>query len=68
MDQLTLPKLSPMNIILQGLRPNDDWYEKKKLDELDDIFWGKVMVILPRKRKETGNGESTSRKTSNLGT
>lgn len=52
MDQLTLPKLSPMDIILQGLRPNDDWYEKKKLDEKDDIFQGKVMVILPRKRKE----------------
>lgn len=57
MDQLRLPKLSPMGIIIEGLRPNDDWYEKKKLDERDEEWQGKIMIILPRKRKEIGNGE-----------
>lgn len=57
MDQLRLPKLSPMDIIIEGLRPNDDWYEKKKLDERDEEWQGKIMIILPRKRKEIGNGE-----------
>lgn len=49
MDQLILPKLSPMDIILDGLRPNDDWYEKKKLDERDDEREGKVIKIIRRR-------------------
>lgn len=49
MDQLTLPKLTPMSVILEGLRPNDDWYEKKKLDERDEEREGKVIKIIRRK-------------------
>jgi hypothetical protein len=48
MDQLTLPKLTPMSVIVEGLRPNDDWYEKKKLDERDDIWKGKITFINKR--------------------
>lgn len=50
-NKLTLAKLIPMDIILEGLRPNDDWYEKKKLDKLDEIKKGNLMVIF-RKEKD----------------
>jgi len=54
MNQLILPKLSPMDIILEGLRPTiDDEHEKKKLDEKDDIWKGKIMII-PERRKKDG--------------
>ncbi len=56
MDQLTLPKLSPMDIILNGLRPNDDWYEKKKLDERDEVRQGKLMII-ERRNKDAINSK-----------
>ncbi len=46
-------KLTPMDIILEGLRPNDDWYEKKKLDERDDIWKGEVMII--ERRRQDGS-------------
>jgi len=45
-----LPKLTPMDIILNGLRPDDDWYEKKKLDERDEERDGKVIQIIRRER------------------
>ncbi len=48
-NELTLPKLTPMSVILEGLRPNDDWYEKKKLDERDEEREGKVMKIIRKK-------------------
>ena len=54
-NELILPKVSPMDIILNGLRPDDDWYEKKKLDERDDIWKGKVMIIPERRKKDGTN-------------
>ena len=42
-------QLNPMDIILHGLRPNDDWYEKKQLDEKDEVWKGKVMIIERRR-------------------
>jgi len=50
-------KLTPMDIILEGLRPNDDWYEKKKLDERDDIWKGKI-IIIPERRKKDGTNST----------
>jgi len=55
---LTLPKksLTPMDVILKGLRPTmDDEHEKKKLKEWDEIRSGKIMNIF-RRRKD---GKST---------
>lgn len=47
---LTLPKFTPMDIILKGLRPTmDDEHEKKKLDERDEEREGKVIKIIRRK-------------------
>jgi hypothetical protein len=59
MMQGVLPflKLTPMDIILEGLRPNDDWYEKKKLDERDDIWKGKI-IIIPERRKKDGTNST----------
>ena len=56
-NELILPKVSPMDIILNGLRPDDDWYEKKKLDERDDIWKGKVMIIPERRKKDGTNSK-----------
>ena len=50
-NELILPKLTPMDIILNGLRPDDDWYEKKKLDERDEERKGKIMIIPERRNK-----------------
>ena len=55
-DKLTLPKLTPMDIVLSGLRPDNDWYEKKKLDERNEERKEKVMKII--RRDENGNSTS----------
>lgn len=48
---LILPKLNPMDIILESLRPTmDDQYEQKKIKEHDEI-WKGIITLIP-KRKE----------------
>lgn len=49
-EELILGKLSPMDIILNGLRPTmDDEHEKKKLKERDEEWKEKVMKIIIRR-------------------
>jgi len=53
-EALTLPKkeLTPMDVILNGLRPTmDDEHEKKKLKEWDEIKSGKIMNIFRKEKK-----------------
>lgn len=52
-NELILPKLTAMDIILNGLRPNDDWYERKRLDEKDEERKGKIMIIERRNKRES---------------
>jgi len=57
---LTLPKksLTPMDVILKGLRPTmDDEHEKKKLEEWDEIRSGKIMNIFRKEKKHGTHGK-----------
>ncbi len=47
---LRLPRFESMDIILDGLRPYEWWHEKKKLDERDEVWKGKVMPITRRRK------------------
>ncbi len=52
-EALRLPEISPMDIILHGLRPTmDDEHEKKKLDERDEMWKGKLTIIPERRNKD----------------
>ena len=53
---LRLPDPNPMDVILHGLRPNDDWYEKKQLDEKDEVWKGKLTLI-ERRNKDGANSK-----------
>ena len=49
-EEFILDNLSPMGIILKGLRPTmDDEHEKKKLKERDEEWKEKVMKIIIRR-------------------
>jgi len=55
---LPFPKLTPMDIILNGLRPEmDDGYEKKKLEEWEEIRQGKIMNIFRKEKKYGTHGK-----------